>query len=281
MTLFDLRADNLGQAHVAHAHDHHQLILATCGTTELSIEGRGDRITGSRGCLIPCGRHHDYRGDGRNRTFVLDIPATSLPALRDGEAIERLFERPRFFSVPPRLNRLAASLMQQLECCPALHSEIAALLLRALYLHLESQPLSEDTGAALGPGLRERLDLGRLDAWIDHHLADEIRVEQLAALCALSAGHFHACFRELTGMTPLAYVQRRRLDHARTLVTHSGLSLGHIASLVGFRDQGSFSRAYRRCFEVSPSVARRESHTLASFGQEHRSIGQAKAAEST
>ncbi len=281
MPLLDLRADNLGQTHVAHAHDHHQLILATCGATELSIEGRGDRITGSRGCLIPCGRHHDYRGDGRNRTFVLDIPATSLPALRDGEAIERLFERPRFFSVPPRLNRLAASLMHQLECCPALHSEIAALLLRALYLHLESQPLSEDTGLAPGPGFSERLDLTRLDAWIDHHLADEIRVEQLAALCALSAGHFHACFRELTGMTPLAYVQRRRLDHARTLVTHSGLSLGHIASLVGFRDQGSFSRAYRRCFEVSPSMARRADQTLASLGQEHRSVGQAKAAEST
>ncbi|MGM0691926.1 MAG: AraC family transcriptional regulator [Pseudomonadota bacterium] len=281
MTSLDLRAATLGQAHVAHAHDHHQLILATCGATELAIEGRGDRITGSRGCLIPCGRHHDYRGDGRNRTFVLDIPATSLPALRDGAAIGRLFERPRFFAVPPRLNRLAASLMQQLEYCPALHSEIAALLLRALYLHLESEPLPAEVGMPAAPGFSERLDLTRLDAWIDHHLADDIRVEQLASLCALSAGHFHACFREMTGMTPLAYVQRRRLDHARTLVTHSGLSLGHIATLVGFRDQGSFSRAYRRQFAVPPSRTRRGDPALPSFGQEPRSSGQAKRAEST
>ncbi|WP_089713103.1 helix-turn-helix transcriptional regulator [Halomonas daqiaonensis] len=280
MSLLDLRAATLGQEHVAHAHDHHQLILATRGTTELSIEGRGDRITGKRGCLIPCGRHHDYRGDGRNRTFVLDIPATSLPALRDGEAIGRLFERPRFFTVPPRLNRLASSLMQQLECCPALHSEIAALLLRALYLHLESEPLPGDVGVAASPSFSGRLDLARLDVWIDHHLADEIRVEQLASLCALSAGHFHACFRELTGMTPLTYVQRRRLDHARALVVHSGLSLGHIASLVGFRDQGSFSRAYRRRFAVSPSRARCDDQGLPSLGQEHRSSGQAKGAES-
>lgn len=280
MTLLDLRAATLGQEHVAHAHDHHQLILATRGATELSIEGRGDRITGNRGCLIPCGRHHDYRGDGRNRTFVLDIPAASLPALRDGEAIGRLFERPRFFAVPPRLNRLAASLMQQLECCPALHSEIAALLLRALYLHLEAEPLAADAARAAPPGFSERLDLARLDAWIDRHLADEIRVEQLAALCALSAGHFHACFRELTGVTPLAYVQRRRLDHARALVTHSGLSLGHVASLVGFRDQGSFSRAYRRRFAISPSRARREERALPSLGQEHRSRGQAGGPES-
>ncbi|MDZ7853175.1 MAG: AraC family transcriptional regulator [Halomonas sp.] len=280
MSFLDLRAATLGKEYVAHAHDHHQLILATRGTTELSIEGRGDRITGTRGCLIPSGHHHDYRGDGRNRTFVLDIPASSLAALRDGEAIGRLFERPRFFAVPPRLNRLAASLMQQLECCPALHSEIAALLLRALYLHLESEPLPRDIGVAAGPGFSERLDLARLDAWVDHHLADEIRVEQLAALCALSAGHFHACFRELTGVTPLAYVQRRRLDHARTLVVHSGLSLGHIASLVGFSDQGSFSRAYRRRFDVSPSRARLEGEVLLSLGQKHHSSGQAKGAES-
>lgn len=254
MTFLDLRATTLAHEHVAHAHDHHQLILATSGATELSIEGRGERITGSRGCLIPSTRRHEYRGDGRNRTFVLDIPAESLPTLRDGDKVERLFDRPRFFGVPARLNRLADSLMQQLALCPELHSEIAALLLRALYLHLEAQPLGE--GATREADLDGRLDLARLDAWIDRHLADEIRVERLAALCALSAGHFHARFRERTGLTPLAYVQRRRLEHARTLVHHSDLSLGHIASLVGFRDQGSFSRAYRRHFEVAPSRAR-------------------------
>ncbi|MFG6177713.1 helix-turn-helix domain-containing protein [Halomonas sp. THAF12] len=256
MSLLDLRATTLEREHVAHAHDHHQLILATRGATELSIEGLGERITGARGCLIPCSRHHEYHGDGRNRTFVLDIPAATLPGLRDGDRIERLFDRPRFFGVPPRLNRLADSLMLQLEACPELHSEIAALLLRALYLHLAAEPLAEDAGSVLTPD-DGRLDLARLDAWIDRHLADEIRVERLASLCALSVGHFHARFRMRTGMTPLAYVQRRRLEHARTLVHHSDLSLGHIAALVGFRDQGSFSRAYRRQFDRSPSLERR------------------------
>ncbi|MDL4863252.1 AraC family transcriptional regulator [Halomonas elongata] len=256
MSLIDLRATNLAREHVAHVHGHHQLILATRGATELSIEGNGERITGSRGCLIPCAHHHEYLGDGRNRTFVLDIPVASLPVLRDAGEIERLFERPRFFGVPPQLNRLAESLMQQLEHCPALHSEIAALLLRALYLHLESQALSAQ-GEAYVAGRDGRLDMARLDDWIDRHLAEAIHVEHLAAQCALSVGHFHARFRECIGMTPLAYVQQRRLEHARTLVNHSALSLGQIAALVGFRDQGSFSRAYRRAFDASPSSERR------------------------
>ncbi|NIC05949.1 AraC family transcriptional regulator [Billgrantia bachuensis] len=254
MSLLDLRASNLGQEHVAHAHTHHQLILATCGVTELDIEGIGDRVTGGRGCLIPCASHHEYEGDGRNRTLVLDVPLAALDGMRDGEDLQRLFERPRFFPVSTRLNHLAVTLMAQLEQFPALHSEIAALLLRALYLQLKDEAPST---APFGRHASERIDLDSLDVWIDRHLADEIRVDQLAALCALSPGHFHALFRELTDATPLAYVQQRRLEHARALVRHSRLSLGHIASLVGFCDQGSFSRAYRRHFEVSPSSERR------------------------
>ncbi len=256
MPHLDLRATTLDREHVDHAHDFHQLILATCGVTELAVDGEGERITASRGCLIPSSRRHDYLGDGRNRTLVLDIPRGSLVALRDGERIERLFEGPRFFSVPAQIHQLAGSLMQQLEQCPGLHSEIAALLLRAIHLHLESEPLAGDGGFPLARRPCERLDLVRLEAWVDRHLADEIRVEHLAALCALSVGHFHSRFREMTGITPQAYVQQRRLRHARTLVCHSDLSLGHVASLVGFRDQGSFSRAYRRHFETTPSADR-------------------------
>jgi len=264
MSHYDLRACTLATEHVAHAHDHHQLILATRGTTELAIEGSGANITASRGCLIPCDHHHDYQGDGRNRTFVLDIPLTTLPLVRDKQEIDRLFDRPRFFSVPPSLQQLAESLMRQLDDFPALHNEVASLLLRALYLHLEQDagtwPGANRGARSLPQGggdsdaaISERLDLPRLDAWIDRHLADEIRVEQLAALCALSPGHFHVCFRHATGLTPQSYVQARRLAHARTLVGHSELALGQVASLVGFCDQGSFSRAYRRHFGCTAS----------------------------
>ena len=261
MAILDLRACTLGHEHVAHAHTHHQLILATCGVTELEVEGNGDRVTGGRGCLIPCSYHHEYEGDGHNRTLVLDVALDDQTSLRDGDAMQRLFERPQFFTVPTHLNQLAGTLMVQLEQFPALHSEIAALLLRALYLHLDLglEQGATSAGTVYSPmrAGSERIDLRRLNAWIDRHLADDIRVEELAGLCALSPGHFHARFRDTFGTTPLAHVQQRRLEHARTLVRHSSLSLGHIASLVGFRDQGSFTRAYRRHFDVAPSAVRR------------------------
>lgn len=255
MTHFALESRNLMPEYVAHSHDFHQLILATCGATDLAMEGQGNRVTAQRGCLIPASRRHEYEGDGQNHTLVLDVPVAHLAGLERGDSIERLFDAPRFFSVPTALGQLTKALALQLEQCPLLQQDIATLLLRALYVYLEQAPTS------LVPRLMvrnpsERLDLLRLDAWVDHHLADDICVEQMAALCALSPGHFHSCFRERTGLTPLAYVQRRRLEHAQMLVKHSSLTLAHIAQRIGFRDQGSFSRAYRRHFERTPSSER-------------------------
>lgn len=254
MSFFNLRACTLTQHHVAHAHAFHQLILATSGVTELTIEGRGERITRERGCLIPSTYHHEYAGDGYNQTLVLDIPLVNLARVSCAGEVERLFESPRFFAVPPQLHCLAEGVLPQVAMQPALHSEIATLILRALYLNLHDETLAAVSACSEA---RERIELARIERYVDAHLGDSIRVDTLAALCALSPGHFHACFRDALGITPQAYVQQRRLAHARGLIERTSQSLGVIAAQVGFLDQGSFSRAYRRTYGVPPSLHRR------------------------
>ncbi|RAR61552.1 MULTISPECIES: AraC family transcriptional regulator [Halomonadaceae] len=257
MSFFSLKTCTLIEQPVAHEHGFHQLILATSGVTELSIEGRGERVTRERGCLIPSTYHHEYLGDGRNRTLVLDVPLAHLPRLSCGDEVQRLFESPRFFSVTPRLQSLAQTLMGEVEASPTLQSEIATLILRAIYLSLHERALPKTPTSPARSPYRERLDLARVEAYIDRHLAEAIHVDDLAGLCALSPGHFHACFREATGETPLHFVQRRRLALAQTLLQESDFTLGQIAERIGFCDQGSFSRAYRRTFQHTPSEYRR------------------------
>lgn len=260
MSFFNLRACTLTRHPVAHEHAYHQLILATSGVTELSIEGRGERITRERGCLIPSTYHHDYTGDGRNRTLVLDVPLINLALMSCADEVSRLFERPSFFAVPPELHQLTQGLLPQVECHPTLHGEIATLILRAIYLNLHDEDLRLPMSRAIDDARRrhrERIDRERLDRYIDAHLGEPIRIDDLAALCALSPGHFHACFRQALGVTPQAYVLERRLAHARFLIENTSQPLGHIAAHIGFSDQGSFSRAYRRAFAMTPSTHRR------------------------
>lgn len=257
MSVFALSSRTLHPEHVSHEHDHHQMILATSGLTEFSIEKQGERITRERGCLIPMNHHHEYLGDGRNRTLVLDISPACLSMLPCADEVAKLFDRPGFFTVPPQLQQLATSLQHQVERCPALQQDIAVLLLRSLFHSLYGDTRSPLPSMTLNsPKRHMRINMRRLDAFIDAHLGETIDVETMARLCSLSPSHFHACFRRLLGMTPLSYVQERRMDHARALVHQSIQPLGSIAEQTGFRSQGSFTRAYRRHFGVPPSQHR-------------------------
>ncbi|MFG1496831.1 AraC family transcriptional regulator [Saccharospirillum sp. HFRX-1] len=260
MAIVQLQTCTLTQQWVSHSHDHHQLILATSGNTELSIEGRGNRITGDTGCLIPSGYHHDYLGDGRNTTLVMDLPVAALGKLTRSDDAQRLFERPTFYSVPGALKQMGATLAQQARVTPGLHDEISALILRTLYLGLYDRALpAERRPAVAAPSVHSRLSsasMNQLVAYVEAHLASDIKVEDLAALCCLSPGYFHQAFRAQTGQTPMAFVQQRRLQRARWLLSETDWPIGTIAAEVGFRDQGSFSRACRRRFGCAPSSLR-------------------------
>lgn len=255
MAIAQLQSCTLEHQWVSHAHSHHQLILATSGQTELSIEGRGNRITGDTGCLIPSGYHHDYLGDGRNTTLVMDLPVAGLKRLTRADDAERLFEQPSFYAVPPALKQMGAVLAAQARTSPGLHDELSALILRAIYLGLyDRAPAPVRSSGA--PGRLSDVSLRRVDDYVLAHLADDIRVADLAALCCLSPGYFHQAFRHQTGRTPMAYVQQQRLRRARQWLRDTDWPLGVIAAEVGFRDQGSFSRACRRHFGCPPSALR-------------------------
>lgn len=256
MAIVQLQTCTLEQQWVSHAHHHHQLILATSGQTELSIEGRGDRITGQTGCLIPSGYHHEYLGDGKNVTLVMDLPVAAVSTLTRTDDAQRLFERPVFYPVPAALQQMGSMLAQQVRCTPGLHDELSALILRAIYLGLQQRDLPQP---AMPKALYRRVsdvNLRRLEDYVLANLSADIRVADLAALCCLSPGYFHQAFRSQTGQTPMACVQQRRMQRARQLLLETDRALGVIAADVGFRDQGSFSRACRQHFGCPPSALR-------------------------
>jgi DNA-binding response OmpR family regulator len=59
-------------------------------------------------------------------------------------------------------------------------------------------------------------------------------------------------FRQRVGMTVFDYFSEMRLETARHLLGASGMRIQMIASHVGYRNAGDFTRAYRRRYGVSP-----------------------------
>jgi len=104
---------------------------------------------------------------------------------------------------------------------------------------------------------------GRLTTWqykrINERLAEDETpptVEELAKLCGVSSRHLLRLYRNLSGETVTAHIQRAQVSRARDLLTTTDLPLKEIAGRLGFSRSGSFSTAFRRATGVSPKLYR-------------------------
>ncbi|VTS06380.1 AraC family transcriptional regulator [Tuwongella immobilis] len=88
--------------------------------------------------------------------------------------------------------------------------------------------------------------------WLKEHLALPLHVEALARQSQMSPSAFHLHFKEITGLSPLQYQKRLRLQEARRLMVSDGLDAASAAYRVGYESPSQFSREYRRCFGVPP-----------------------------
>jgi len=100
------------------------------------------------------------------------------------------------------------------------------------------------------PALRRALDL------IDREYAEPLDLDAMAREAGYSRFHFARAFTAAYGETPRAYLTRRRIERAKTLLRTANLSVTEICLLVGFSSLGSFSARFRELVGRSPSEYR-------------------------
>lgn len=118
--------------------------------------------------------------------------------------------------------------------------------------------------ASLQQGLSDRVELNLIDeqVWLetlqketlDRISNDLFSVDQLAAVMFMGRTKFYKEVRRLTGLTPNEYILEARLVRARLLMeTHNDLTLKKVVQMIGLKDEGNFSRAFKKRFGNPPS----------------------------
>ena len=87
----------------------------------------------------------------------------------------------------------------------------------------------------------------------------DVSLASLAAEHGYSPSHFHRVFTDVVGETPKAHVERVRLERAAYRLAVTKESILDIALSIGFRSHVTFTRAFRRRFDCTPSDLRRRS----------------------
>jgi AraC-like DNA-binding protein len=102
--------------------------------------------------------------------------------------------------------------------------------------------------------------------YLKKHFAESLSVKELASFVGMSVSSFYQHFKALTGMTPLQYQKKLRLNEARRLILSEALDITNAAFQVGYESPSQFSREYKRLFGISPSqdlkMLREESLTV-------------------
>lgn len=120
---------------------------------------------------------------------------------------------------------------------------------------------------APGPGLAWTvMDASRTLArqaaqWLDQHLADAdeaVSMQALAGHLGVSDRHLRRIFAAEHGVTPLQYLQTRRLLLAKQLLTDTRLPVSQVAWASGFRSLRRFNAAFADSYRMSPSRLRGE-----------------------
>jgi AraC family transcriptional regulator len=94
-------------------------------------------------------------------------------------------------------------------------------------------------------------------AYVEAHIAGDLRVEALARAVGMSAFHFAHAFRQATGVPPHRYVMEKRIARGKDLLRETELTLDEIAQRVGYSSQSHFSVAFRKTVGIAPSAFRR------------------------
>ncbi|MDN7179500.1 helix-turn-helix domain-containing protein [Caballeronia sp. SEWSISQ10-4 2] len=234
---------------------------ADAGRLILHIQNRGASQTTqharsatlSAGDLTLCDAASPYTldiSDG-NDLLVLDVPVSCFdhPDKVTGLITQRLSSGSPHVAL---LRRFVLSLWDEFGGWVSENEDDTAL----------GRALSELAGLALSPdaiidvaGTNE--DRERIRNWIQERLTDpDLSTSMIANRLNLPVRTIQDIFARM-GTTPTQYILRHRLERAHSmLIDHADRSVTDIAFEVGFNDSNYFSRAFKRRFDVTPSMLR-------------------------
>lgn len=97
----------------------------------------------------------------------------------------------------------------------------------------------------------------RVQEWLEQDPGRACSIADLAALAILGRRTFLRRFKKATGLGPLAYQQRLRVEMARKLLETTDLGFEEITAHCGYGDVASLRRLFKRSTGASPSHYRK------------------------
>ena len=89
--------------------------------------------------------------------------------------------------------------------------------------------------------------------YIDSNICQSTSVDYIVVNSGISNVHYHRLFKEVTGITPVEYINRKKMKIARELLDEQKLDVSEISTRLGFSSVSYFRRLFKEAYGFSPT----------------------------
>ena len=93
--------------------------------------------------------------------------------------------------------------------------------------------------------------------WLSEHFSVANPVEEMIKRSTLAERTFKRRFMKATGLTPIAYVQRLRVEDAKRRLERTEAPVDEVSWRVGYQDPAFFRRLFKRTTGLAPGAYRK------------------------
>lgn len=101
-------------------------------------------------------------------------------------------------------------------------------------------------------------ECGLIKQYLDSNYADNINLDTLAEMTHMNKYYLVHAFTKYAGLSPISYLNAKRLETSRELLTSTDFSILQIATSVGFSSQSYFSQVFRKEMNMTPNEFRKK-----------------------
>lgn len=100
-------------------------------------------------------------------------------------------------------------------------------------------------------------EISAVQRWIEENYTEEITIAALAQRCAMGQRTFERRFKQATGESPIAYLQKVRINAAKSLLERPHSTFEEATYRVGYEDISSFRKIFQRHTGLRPKEYQR------------------------
>lgn len=153
------------------------------------------------------------------------------------------------FSTTPFINSLFEQMLYEIRNDQYASDTICQHLLEILILKImRGQQLLPVPATSI----KMTKECAQIKEYLDVNYADHITLDTLTGLTHMNKYYMAHSFAKYTGLSPIQYLNERRLDVACRLLKETDYSVSDISATTGFSSQSYFTQIFRKKYGITP-----------------------------